>query len=154
MHRQTSLNMMSSVPLLKMPYFLKLYSIMADGIAPHVFTSHCTRISLAGARRLPSGMSVVNHPVLPPAVVLTLSSCTSGVIPPRITPTSMSCIVSGFDVLSCVTFMRSSKLAGFVRMSKQHHYQCLLGVNYIYSGTRYSVIIPRTWYSMQVVPRQ
>ena len=64
----------------------------------------------------------------------------------------MSCMVSGFGVLNRVTFMRSSKLAGFVRLSKQHHYQCLVGVNYIYFGTRYGVIIPRTWYSMQMVP--
>ncbi|KAI0218037.1 hypothetical protein LSAT2_030225 [Lamellibrachia satsuma] len=36
-----------------------------DGIAPHAFTSHCTRISLAGARRRPPGVSAVNHPMLP-----------------------------------------------------------------------------------------
>ena len=84
--------------------------------------------------------------------MLTSHGCTGGVRPPGITATSMSHMVSGFDVLSCVSFMRSSKLAGFVRLSKQHHYQCLVGVNYIYSGTRYSVLIPRTWYSMQVAP--
>ena len=74
-------------------------------------------------------------------LMLTSHGCTDGVRPPGITVTSMSSMVSGFDVLSCVTFMRSSKLAGFVRLSKQHHYQCLVGVNYIYSGTRYGFII-------------
>ena len=85
-------------------------------------------------------------------LLLTSSGCTGGVRPPGITATSMSCMVLGFDVLSRITFMRSSKLACFIRLSKQHHYQCLVGVNYIYSGTRYSVIIPHSWYSMQVVP--
>ena len=55
-------------------------------------------------------------------LMLTSHGCTGGVWPPGITATSMSCMVSGFDVLSCVSFMRSSKLAGFVRLSKQHHY--------------------------------
>ena len=82
--------------------------------------------------------------------MLTSSDCAGSVRPPGITATSMSRMVSGFDVLSCVTFMRSSKLAGFVRLSKQQHYQCLVGVNYIFSCTRYNVIIP--WCSMQVVP--
>ena len=41
--------------------------------------------------------------------MLTSSGCTSGVRQPGITATLMSRMVSDFDVLSCVTFMRSSK---------------------------------------------
>ena len=140
---------------------MKLYSIMADGIALHAFTSHCTKNILGrrttaatGNERRESSSAHTDNCIccLNGRLIPTSSSCTSVVRPPGITATSMSCMVSGFDVLSCVTFMRSSKLAGFVRLSKQHHYQCLVGVNYIYFGARYGVIIPRTWYSMQVVP--
>ena len=84
-----------------MPHFLKLCSIMADGIAFHASTSQDTSISFVGARRCPAGVSDGMPSIiqfsqecrifcLNGRLMLTSSGCTSGVRPPGITATSMS----------------------------------------------------------------